>query len=201
MTHENSELENLKLLNQEEVNTLYEMLEHLTKMLDKYAISYLLYGGTLLGAIRHGGLIPWDDDCDLTIDKKDVPLLIHLTSIFEGINYTLKYASGKKYLKLIKDDLWIDIFISDNGVFPQKYRQWANFDPCSAFPSVKCKFGNIDVKVPKNSNDYLDKCFKNWDNIAVIHHSHKLGKSRKYNCLKLELTEEMRQPYLPDPVK
>ena len=44
---------------------LYKMLYDVTKILTDCNISYWIDGGTMLGAVRHQSLIPWDDDIDL----------------------------------------------------------------------------------------------------------------------------------------
>jgi len=49
----------------------FEMLSYIKKICSENNIPFYLWGGTLLGAIRHQGFIPWDDDVDIVIFKKD----------------------------------------------------------------------------------------------------------------------------------
>ena len=56
-------------MTQEELHKLQEiemeLLQEVDRICRKYKIHYNMVGGTMLGAIRHGGYIPWDDDADL----------------------------------------------------------------------------------------------------------------------------------------
>ena len=51
--------------------TLFEMLIDIDTFCRENDISYSLGGGSLLGAVRHGGFIPWDDDVDLNFPRAD----------------------------------------------------------------------------------------------------------------------------------
>ena len=48
-----------------------ESLEQVDKICKRHNITYFGYYGTLLGAVRHGGFIPWDDDMDIAMFRKD----------------------------------------------------------------------------------------------------------------------------------
>lgn len=48
-----------------------KLLEELIKILDDNDIDYFLYYGSLLGAVRHKGFIPWDDDVDLGMTREN----------------------------------------------------------------------------------------------------------------------------------
>ncbi len=56
-----------------------EMLDALASFCDKNGLRYFLSGGTLLGAVRHKGFIPWDDDVDVNMPRPDCEKLMRLT--------------------------------------------------------------------------------------------------------------------------
>jgi len=58
--------------------TLLDMLRWFDGFCRKNGIRYYAVGGTLLGAVRHQGFIPWDDDIDLAVPRKDYERLIGL---------------------------------------------------------------------------------------------------------------------------
>ncbi len=56
------------------------LLEAIDKVCKKYGIQYYIIAGTLLGAVRHKGFIPWDDDQDIALLRKDYDLLMQHAS-------------------------------------------------------------------------------------------------------------------------
>ena len=57
---------------------MLEMFKQLDRICRKYDIPYFLYWGTLLGAIRHDGFIPWDDDLDVGVMRNDYLRLMEI---------------------------------------------------------------------------------------------------------------------------
>ena len=55
-------------------NACFEVLRRLVHFLDDNNIEYWLDGGSILGLIRHGDFIPWDDDIDIAMDEKNYSL-------------------------------------------------------------------------------------------------------------------------------
>lgn len=57
---------------------VWEMAQKVIALCDKEGIPYILDGGSCLGAIRHAGFIPWDDDMDISILRKDYDRFLHI---------------------------------------------------------------------------------------------------------------------------
>lgn len=117
----------LEELKKEELN----ILTTFNKFCQQHALRFYLAGGTLLGAIRHKGFIPWDDDIDVCMPRPDYEKLIQLYDntdsryqlrCIEKNNFSAPYAKmvdinthiKEKYLATDDNkNLWIDIFPVD----------------------------------------------------------------------------------------
>ncbi len=107
----------------------FNILQKTINFLNKNNLNYFLVGGSLLGAIRHKGFIPWDDDIDIGMRRDDYEKLIEICRENDGyISENLQFIavdlgnSIYPYAKIIDksikiksengldDYLWLDIF-------------------------------------------------------------------------------------------
>jgi len=192
----NIDLKDYIVLNQTDVNLLYDITKKTIDILDKANIEYWATDGTLLGIIRSKGFIPWDDDVDIAIDIKDKAKLRSLKDVFKKANLDL--VGVGKYMKVkppSNKDVWIDIFILTNGGWPQQHFNRKDFRPEEKiFPLRKGKFGPFNMNIPNKSEIYLDRIFTDWKTIAYIYNHHTKGKKKVY----FKANPELKKPTLPN---
>lgn len=70
--------------------TLLEILQDFADICKKYGFYYSICGGTALGAVRHGGFIPWDDDIDVFMLRKDYEKFLEIFKTELSEKYYLK---------------------------------------------------------------------------------------------------------------
>lgn len=84
-----------------------EIVKNVIKVCEKYNLKYFMLGGTMLGAIRHAGFIPWDDDIDLGMPRKDYEKFLEiagkeLPNHLQVVNYK-NTPSYQYYITRIQD--------------------------------------------------------------------------------------------------
>lgn len=79
---------------------MLDILKYVDKICEENNINYWLESGTLLGAVRHKGFIPWDDDLDIGMMKEDYEKFIKIFSKYENEKYfLLSKETDKNYNK------------------------------------------------------------------------------------------------------
>lgn len=132
-------------------NVLLGILDDIITVCEKYKIPYTLGGGSVLGAVRHQGFIPWDDDIDVNFSRRDyerfIPAFrkefgekywIHTPEATD--NYGLLFARVRLKGTMLKtrDDFWteecgafVDLFILEN-TFDNPVLRWIHGMGCQA---------------------------------------------------------------------
>jgi len=125
---------------------LCEMLIFFDNVCRKHDLDYMLCYGTLLGAVRHGGFIPWDDDVDLIMMRKDYSKLIKVLPdeinkypfLKDNFGLTLLKKFNENYFKDMNDiytSQYVDFFYSHDLDYKGPFLQMACLNP----------FAKIDV--------------------------------------------------------
>lgn len=165
-----------------------KLLKYFIELCEKHDIKYIATAGTLLGAIRHKGFIPWDDDIDLALPKESIHKLKNLTEEMKKDNIYIDFEPRKRNLfktdltinqlhyidnSMNKKDIWIDLFefeFKDN-LYYHKTKFQQEKCPKEIFlkeefeETIDVPFENIKIKVPKNPYKLLRRMFGDWENL------------------------------------
>lgn len=144
---------------------MLDMLIYLDKVCREIGVDYCLESGNILGSLRHGGFIPWDDDIDIHVSRKDYKKLCsylkehpHEQFVLQD-EYTDKgfILSNWAVLRDLKSEyiqdsnlhnirefkgLQIDIFVIDKGIVPSLY---AFMQKVTATKIISIEKGYINV--------------------------------------------------------
>ena len=76
---------------------LLEIFMYFKKICEDNGLNYWCGGGTMLGAVRHGGFIPWDDDLDVFMPRKDYELSFSIPDDIHVQNLLLQHLLHVAY--------------------------------------------------------------------------------------------------------
>ena len=75
----------------------FRILKVFAKVCEENDLRYYLLGGTLLGAVRHKGFIPWDDDIDVCMPRPDLNKLLSMNDIWPDDISIETYKTNSEY--------------------------------------------------------------------------------------------------------
>lgn len=204
-------MEMFDLVRLSEGNTikLYQLMKDVDMVLRHHKITYWAEGGTLLGALRHKGIIPYDDDLDIQVDIKDLERLKLAIKDLEQLGYRIggqeDWYQILAYDPCSKDENHMDIFLMEVGKTNTKYvndfaeNAWGNGAPskqAEIYPVKEADFGNVKILIPNDPMPYLERYLgKDVMKRGCIDGPHSNHIVKRRRCF--DLQEKMLQPATP----
>lgn len=106
-----------KLGNEEIKQRSFEVLQAVAAVCHEHGLRYSLTGGTLLGAVRHQGFIPWDDDIDIMMPRPDYDRFLQIVSSGDcGFNLYSMELNGSDYWYLFAKACHRNTLLEERGV-------------------------------------------------------------------------------------
>ena len=186
------------LINFDKGYAIYQLMKDVHDLLTHFKINYWIQGGTLLGALRHGGLMWWDDDLDINIDKDDFICLIKLRPLLEQLGYILVFTDipSQFYITTQKYSYnapVLDIFLTRREHNTTRYilHDWTRNKEAiymydyELYPLQLYTFGEFKVYGPYDPYVYLQCGFGNnyMNNVTLYnHHLYMEGCKEHYHC-------------------
>lgn len=148
------------------------MLQKLDEILNDAGVVYWICGGTLIGAIRHSGFIPHDDDVDIEILVSDLAAIEKIPCdppLYSGFVRDAGQWEGNDVskLKFFNEEFEVDVFSRPNDL--PEVRNFPSRD--EIFPVHRYEFHNIEVWGPSRDKcgPYLDRGYgDDWPNTVCV---------------------------------
>jgi lipopolysaccharide cholinephosphotransferase len=179
------------------VQSQYQLMKDVHDVLEQSGVPYFIESGTLLGAVRHDGIIPWDDDIDVGIRKEDLEILEKKAlPLLKKMGYDIAFPRDafQRNITTMAESEWygyqiynnlchLDIFIyqtKKNGVMryvTESFCAHQFFYKKEIYPLKKYALGPLSVWGPQNPMPYLNRSYKDWKRNAVFHgwHTHPIA--------------------------
>ena len=138
---------------EEQKQVMLNILLEFAQFCDKHNLIYYLDAGTLIGAVRHKGFIPWDDDIDVNMPQKDYDRFIELTRKTNG------YLKDHIQVEYPENTIYPFLKIADNRTILVEFPQ-QNPMEVGVYIDVFPKYGVMD---------------KSWKSRMICHVSQFLG--------------------------
>ena len=188
------------------------IMRYLSNLAEEMGMDLFLHAGTLLGGVRHGGIMPWDDDIDLMMRATDIDAFIREVErggevewcswIWQKTNqkyYKFWFKTGQKaegfpYLFPFVD-IWI-LFEKENGGIHtcDGYR----FDHSTYFPAQPLLFEGCRMRLPNDYRRILDTKYEDWTKrIKVFTWSHRV-KASVFKPLSLAIQVDENGRYIKE---
>ena len=119
------------------------ILEEIDRICQKHQIGYWLDGGTLLGAVRHDGFIPWDDDIDIAMRQADLDRFISVAAdeLREGLFLQTPQNEPQSKEPIVKVRDLNSFYVEGNDNFAADYQKGLYVDifPMMDYPTLSRK--------------------------------------------------------------
>ena len=144
-----------EITSEEQKEILIEMLKYVDEICRKNNINYFLSGGTLLGAIRHKGFIPWDDDVDIYVPYQEYRKLIDIMKQDSKCNVHNPYDNEDYYYFFTKITDKRTILIENNFKRIKDMGVFLDIFPIYHLPNSDEEYSDLFKKMKKLEKQYF----------------------------------------------
>ncbi len=141
--------ESLPRVDAQTAGLMYDLMMKADQVFKEHNITYWATCGTLLGAVRHSGIIPWDDDIDICMYMHDIPKLLALKDALREYGLTITIVPYGFYKIHFIDGKKIEIVDKFRKLYHYKdYHEWT-FPFIDIFPVYLDKNNRVHHSHPR----------------------------------------------------